>query len=76
MLSQYQYTVEYRQTKDHGNADALSHLPSGADTQIDEKESNADTIASAKSKLLAYNLIQEILEYFKRKQQKILCYQL
>ena len=43
MLSQYQYTVEYRQSKDHGNADALSRLPSGADTQFDEKESSADT---------------------------------
>ena len=70
MLSQYQYTVEYRQTKDHGNADALSRLPSGADTQFDEKE-----IASAQSKILAYNLIQEILECFKRIQKKILCHQ-
>ena len=25
MLSQYECTVEYRKTSDHGNADALSH---------------------------------------------------
>ena len=27
MLSQYNYTIEYRNTKQHGNTDALSRLP-------------------------------------------------
>ena len=56
MLSQYEYTVEYRQTKDHGNADALSRLPSGADTQFDEKESNADTDSICTIKTIALQL--------------------
>ena len=42
MLSQYEYTIEYRKTADHGNADALSRLPSGSDLQFDRKESSAD----------------------------------
>ena len=42
MLSQYQYTIEYRKTSDHGNADALSRLPVGPDAQFDEEEEMAD----------------------------------
>ena len=41
-LSQYDYNIEYRQSSKHGNADALSRLPSGPDTAFDEREGDAD----------------------------------
>ena len=42
LLNQYDYLVEYRKTKNHGNADALSHLPVGEDKEFDGEESAAD----------------------------------
>ena len=42
MLSQYEYSIEYQKTSDHGNADALSRLPAGLDTSFDEEEEEAD----------------------------------
>ena len=42
MLNEYNYSIEYRETKKHGNADALSRLPVGPDTKFDEEESDAD----------------------------------
>ena len=41
-LHQYDYTIEYRSTQKHGNADALSRLPSGADPQFDTAETEDD----------------------------------
>ena len=35
MLSQYDYTIEYRSTKQHGYTDALSRLPVGPDLSFD-----------------------------------------
>eukprot|EP00731_Ephydatia_muelleri_P019387 Em0012g212a len=42
MLNQYQYSIEYRKTSEHGNADALSRLPAEADTSFDGEENEAD----------------------------------
>ena len=38
MLSQYEYSVEFRKTCEHGNADALSFLPAGSDHKFDGEE--------------------------------------
>lgn len=57
MLSQYEYSIEYRKTTDHGNADALSRLPMGPDTLFDEEEERADvdTVCTIKTISLQLN---------------------
>ena len=59
MLSQYNYTIEYRPTKQHGNADALSRLPAGPDLSFDGEEGDNDvdtvcTIRTISSQLQSY----------------------
>ena len=57
MLSQYQYSIEYWKTSDHGNADALSRLPVGPDANFDGEESDADvdTVCTIKTVSLQLN---------------------
>ena len=60
MISRYNYTIEYRSTKQHGNADALSRLPAGPDLSFDEEEGDNDvdtvcTIRTIGSQLQPYS---------------------
>ena len=42
MLSQYDYTIEYRSTKQHGKADALRRLPVSPDMSFDGEKGDND----------------------------------
>ena len=44
MLSQFNYKIEFRKTKDHANADALSCLSLQDDPKVDRKEREDDTL--------------------------------
>ena len=55
-LNQFNYTIEYRKTADHGNADALSRLPAGDDVIFDREESGEDVDTVCAIKILSLQL--------------------
>ena len=56
MLTQYEYTVEYRKSSHHGNADALSRNPVGPDAVFDTAESSADSDTVCSVKMISRQL--------------------
>ena len=56
-FSQYDYTIVYRKTSDHGNADALSRLPQGEDISFDRQEEREEvsTVLTIKQVSLQLN---------------------
>ena len=56
MLNEYNYSIEYRETKKHGNADALSRLPVGPDTKFDEEESDVDVDTMCMIKIISMQI--------------------
>ena len=56
MLSQYDYSIEYRKSKEHGNADALSRLPAGEDPLFDQEEEEE------KSMVLSISMVNQQLD--------------
>ena len=52
-LSQFEYDIEYRKTKDRAKADALSRLPSGGDVKFDKEECEQDVDITCTIKLLS-----------------------
>jgi transposase InsO family protein len=50
-LSQYNYTIEYRRTEEHSNADVLSRLPAGMDDVFDrgEEDDDAELVCAIKA---------------------------
>ena len=56
MLSQYDYTIEYRSTKQDGNADALSRLPVGPDLSFDGEEGDNDVDSVCTIKVIDFQL--------------------
>ena len=44
ILHQYDYSIEYRLSENYGNADALSRLPSGHDSNFDVGEDEEDDL--------------------------------
>ena len=47
MLSRYDYSIEYRKTTGHGNANALSRLPVGPDPDFDREEEDDESVVNA-----------------------------
>ena len=56
MLSQYEYSIEYRKSTEHGNADALSRLPAGGDPLFDQEEEEE------KSVVLSISMVNQQLD--------------
>ena len=75
-LNQFDYTIEYRKTVDHGNADALSCLPSGDDINFNREESGEDMDMVCAIKVLSLQIQPVMPTSFVKSLKRILWYPL
>ena len=59
MLSQYDYSVEFRKTWEHGNADVLSRLPAGSDHGFDGEEMGDDVDNVCTVRMISRQIMQD-----------------
>ena len=59
MLIQYEYSVKFRKTHEHGNVDALSHLPVGGDHQFHVEEMGEDVDNICTVSMISRQIIQD-----------------
>ena len=59
MLSQYDYSVEFWKTQQHGNADALSCLPAGSDLQFDGEEMGENADNACTIHMISHQMVQD-----------------
>ena len=74
LLNQFDYKIEYQQTLQHANADALSRFPTDTDAQIDREESQEDTEQSAQLRVSAIALHLRIISLFHKSRLRMCCF--
>ena len=69
-LNQFDYTIEYRKTADHGNADALSRFSSGDDINFNREESGEDMDMMCAIKVLSLQILPVDANILQQESQK------
>ena len=59
LLSQYDYSVEFRKTQKHGNADALSRVPANGNLQFDVEEVGEDVDNVCTIHTISHQMVQD-----------------
>ena len=59
MLSQYDYSLDFRKTCEHVNADALSRLPAGSDHEFNGEEMGEDVDNVCIVCMICWQIIQD-----------------
>ena len=54
ILSAYTYTISYKPTKEHGNADCLSRLPLGTDSEFEHFQAIEPVVSLMQEKQISY----------------------
>ena len=70
MLSQYDYSIEFCKTREHGSADALSRLPAGSDHKFDGEEMDEDVDNFCTVCMISCQIMQDDLKLLVKETSK------